>query len=59
VEVDDITRSEGCQLLFRVRKILRNQLGFPKGTTKLKKGKKWGVKAVFSTEQIFHEVLHA
>jgi len=50
VKVVDITRAEYDDLLFMVRKHLRQYHNFPRGTKSRPVGKKWGVASVYSTE---------
>ncbi|MFC4995177.1 tRNA threonylcarbamoyladenosine dehydratase [Rubritalea tangerina] len=51
IQVDDLTRVTNDALLAQVRTKLRSQYGFPKGNTTKKKPKKFGVEAIYSTEQ--------
>lgn len=48
IEVADLSRTHGCALLLQVRKNLRADYRFPRGG---KKAKKFGIEAVFSSEQ--------
>jgi tRNA A37 threonylcarbamoyladenosine dehydratase len=48
IEVADLSRTHGCALLLQVRKNLRADYHFPRGG---KKAKKFGIAAVFSSEQ--------
>ena len=48
IEVADLSRTHGCALLLQVRKNLRADYQFPRGG---KKAKKFGIQAVFSSEQ--------
>lgn len=50
VTVDDLSRATGDALLSKLRTSLRKEYGFPAGHTDPKKVKKFGVRAVFSTE---------
>ncbi|KAG5189221.1 hypothetical protein JKP88DRAFT_353179 [Tribonema minus] len=59
VAVADLTRVDYDSLLFRVRKTLRQDFGFPRGTKRNIRGRKWGVAAVYSTEVPEAEALTA
>ena len=48
IETADLSRTHGCALLLQVRKNLRNHYQFPAGG---KKAKKFGITAVFSSEE--------
>ena len=48
IEITDLSRTHGCALLLQVRKNLRADYRFPAGG---KKAKKFGIQAVFSSEQ--------
>jgi tRNA A37 threonylcarbamoyladenosine dehydratase len=54
IEIADLTRVTNDALLAQVRTKLRSNYGFPKGNTKKKKPKKFGVEAIFSTEQAMY-----
>ena len=48
IETADLSRTHGCALLLQVRKNLRADYQFPRGG---KKAKKFGIEAVFSSEE--------
>lgn len=48
IEIADLSRTHGCALLLQVRKNLRADYRFPRGG---KKAKKFGIQAIFSSEQ--------
>ena len=48
IEIADLSRTHGCALLLQARRNLRNDYRFPTGG---KKAKKFGITAVFSSEQ--------
>lgn len=54
IECDDLTLAQEDRLLFRCRKLLRKEYGWPKGPAQGEKNshkvKPWGIPAVFSTE---------
>ncbi|MFC5049813.1 ThiF family adenylyltransferase [Rubritalea spongiae] len=55
IQIDDLTRVTNDALLAQVRTKLRSQYGFPKGDSKKKnKPKKFGIEAIFSTEQAMY-----
>ncbi|CAM9115571.1 unnamed protein product [Chrysoparadoxa australica] len=51
IRTSDITRSEFDRLLHHVKKRLRQRYGFPTGSKRNLKGRKWGVASVWSAEK--------
>lgn len=50
VTADDLSRTTGDALLSKLRTTLRKEYGFPAGSADPKKVKKFGIRAVFSTQ---------
>lgn len=50
VTADDLARTQGDALLAKLRTVLRKQYGFPPGASDPKKIRKFGIRAVFSTQ---------